>query len=704
MIPLWRIALAWLLVHAACGASPWDLSALEAPPPSQPSAAHDAGGVKAIFYDGLPWKGRPTKVFAYYGIPPVKEGEKVPAMVLVHGGGGSAFIPWVKLWMDRGYAAISMDTCGAVSGGGNNNHARHENGGPPGWGGFQQVDEALEDQWPYHAVADVILAHSWIRSRPEVDAARTGITGISWGGYLTSITAGVDHRFRFAAPVYGCGFITTNSTWLPAFAAMGPEKAGKWRGNWDPAVYLPDARMPVLWVTGTNDFAYPLDSLQLSYRAVKGPHFLAVRPRMPHGHGGAGENPEEILAMADAYLKGGPAMPQVAAGKREGRKVSAVFTSPVEVVSATLHHTREGGAWHRRKWEEMPAAISGDTITAEIPEGTRAYYLNIADARGRVASGDHEELGRTVSVKDTVELVRACSTALPGDEIVLAKGVYRLEDRSRILISGRPGPVTLSGYTGKPADVVIEGLGQDDKAVQVVFELTDSPGWTFRDLTTRNTYYHGFKFNTSSTGCVLRNVVMRDHGESGVKGTSDPARDRYPDGLLVEGCDIGFTKPTGGTRSVVEGIDGVAVKGWVIRNNRFVNIQKNGGPAYGAFTKGNSMDTVIEGNRFENCFIGASFGGGGTGGDFFRDHDKSAEHRWGVIRGNTFTGCTDAAIYINRGNACRIERNEIIRCGAAIQLRYPESTGWVEGNVVKEPVNPADPPVRLRDGAVLLGE
>ena len=46
--------------------------------------------VKAVFFEGPPWKGKPTRVFAYYGVPKSKNGEKAPAIVLVHGGGGSA--------------------------------------------------------------------------------------------------------------------------------------------------------------------------------------------------------------------------------------------------------------------------------------------------------------------------------------------------------------------------------------------------------------------------------------------------------------------------------------------------------------------------------------------------------------------------------------------------------------------------------------
>jgi hypothetical protein len=61
-----------------------------------------------------------------------------------------------------------MDTCGCVAGGDHGTRPRHDAGGPPGWGGFDQVDWPLEDQWSYHAVGAVILGHSLLRARSVV--------------------------------------------------------------------------------------------------------------------------------------------------------------------------------------------------------------------------------------------------------------------------------------------------------------------------------------------------------------------------------------------------------------------------------------------------------------------------------------------------------------------------------------------------------
>jgi dienelactone hydrolase len=373
-------------------ALPWDLKELSKAPKVFDDQEHTKDDIKAIFYQGLPWKGHPTRVFAYYGLPKLNSNEKVPAMVLVHGGGGSAYIPWVQLWVSRGYAAIAMDTCGATSNGefSEKKHPRHEEGGPPGWGGFDQIDQPTEDQWTYHAVADVILANSLIRSFPQIDRNRIGMTGISWGGYLVAIVAGLDPRFRFAAPVYGCGFLGDDSSWLPEFAKMGPEKAHKWLGLWDPSVYLPRAHMPMLWVDGSNDHPYPMDSLQKSYRLPKGPRTLSLRLRMPHGHE-PGVKPKEIQVFADNILRKGAPLARITGTGREGLKVWAAFESETPITKAELNYTTDTGQWEKRKWETLPAALNVKSrkVSAELPRDAAVYFFNLVDDRDLVVSSEH---------------------------------------------------------------------------------------------------------------------------------------------------------------------------------------------------------------------------------------------------------------------------------------------------------------------------
>ena len=379
-----------LILILALAQSSWDREALSKAPATAVAEGFEAEGLKAITYEGRPWKGKPTRVFAWVGLPKV-EGGKVPAMVLVHGGGGTAFVDWAKLWTGRGYAAIAMDLCGCVPKKGKSGWERLEQGGPPGWGGFDQIDGEEQDQWTWHAVADVLLAHSLIRSYPEVDPDRIGITGISWGGYLTCIAASVDGRFKFAAPVYGCGFLGDNSTWLDTFAKMGKEKSEKWLRLWDPSSYLKDAKMPFLWVNGTNDFAYPLDSYQKSYRLPGIERTLAIRVRMAHAHGGPGEKPEEIHAFANALFKSGTPPAHITGQGVEKDEAWATFASKSPVAKAELCFTKDTGKWQKRLWESAPGKIDGSKATAAVPEGAKVFYLNLVDERGLVVSTEHIE-------------------------------------------------------------------------------------------------------------------------------------------------------------------------------------------------------------------------------------------------------------------------------------------------------------------------
>jgi dienelactone hydrolase len=370
----------------------WDLAALSKPPATFPAEGFSAEGVRAVFYESVPYQGKPTRVFAWIGIPEHKEGERLPAMVLVHGGGGTAFDSWVRRWTARGYVAISMDTCGCLPGGDHGKRPRHEFGGPPGWGGWDQVNEPREDQWTYHAVSAAILGHSLLRSLSEVDPDRVGLTGISWGGYLTCIIAGVDPRFRFAIPVYGCGF-TDEHGFAGSVKGLGEAGAARWLRWWDPSAYLGQAAMPFLWVTGSNDFAYTPNALQKSYRLPTGARTLCVRLRMPHGHGDAGEGPEEIFTYADSVLKDGEALATITGQGQEGRQVWATFASPRPIVKAELNITKATGTWQDRLWEALPAALDpAGRVTAELPDGVTVYYLNLFDDRDCVVSSEHVEL------------------------------------------------------------------------------------------------------------------------------------------------------------------------------------------------------------------------------------------------------------------------------------------------------------------------
>ncbi|MGN0847092.1 MAG: alpha/beta hydrolase family protein [Kiritimatiellia bacterium] len=383
----------------------WNVQALDAAPRTfavEMPCSNEYGrvaGVAPIWIEGEPYRGRPTRVFAWWGLPEGASARNpAPAMVLVHGGGGTAFAKWVKLWNARGYAAIAMDTCGKIPQGERDGrpHGAHPWSGPSGWGSsVAQVNEPITDQWTYHAVAAVMRCHSFLRARPEVDAARTGLTGISWGGYLTSIVMDVDARFRFAAPVYGCGWYDLNPQW----DHMGtPGDYRRWLALWDPRNYLREmgadggGTRRVLWCCGTNDRWYPLNAVRRSYSALGSavPVALSLKLRMPHGHPPAGD-PREITALADSLLRGGAPLVEITEARLGADGLFVAFDAHGRrVARAELLATCDANpVLEHRPWTATPVAglrEEGTSFITPVPADAVMFFANVVTDDGLVTS------------------------------------------------------------------------------------------------------------------------------------------------------------------------------------------------------------------------------------------------------------------------------------------------------------------------------
>jgi cephalosporin-C deacetylase-like acetyl esterase len=369
---------------SAAQTGPWDMAALSKVPQATFGEAREQ--IQEVYYAGEIFKGKPTRVFAYYGKP---EGPgPFPGVVLVHGGGGGAFRDWVNHWVKNGYAALAMDLAG------NGPAGRLPDGGPDQGDNTKfsafGPDEA-KDVWTYQAVAAVIRGHSLLASLKEVDPKRTALTGISWGGYLTCIVAGLDHRFKAAVPVYGCGFIHEKSAWVDNyFAKMADDLKQRWVENFEPSRYLGQAQCPMLFMNGTSDFAYPLESYQKSYNLVKSPVTLCIQINRGHGH--IWTFPE-VDAFIDSYLKKGEPLLKVGPMKVEGEKASAVIAGSATVTKAQLDYANAKD----RIWQSVPAEVNGKSVTVNLPAVRPIiFYFNVTDERGLSISNPHVELPASV--------------------------------------------------------------------------------------------------------------------------------------------------------------------------------------------------------------------------------------------------------------------------------------------------------------------
>lgn len=382
------------------GIERWNLAELKQTPKMH--WVSQDGPVHSLLYSGERFQGAETEVFAFYASPATlgeaKGDEKFPGVVLIHGGGGTAFAEWTWLWAKRGYAAIAMDLSGSrpidpvYDADGvpvlnqtakQDTRTRLPNGGP-GHGHTEKFDSIggdISDDWPYHAVASVVRAHSLLRSFPEVIADRTAVTGISWGGYTTCLVASVDDRFQAAVPVYGCGFLFEGeSVQKPAIDKLG-ERREQWIRAYDPSSLLVHCRVPILFVNGTNDVHYPLDSYQKSFDVVPGRKQMRIEVNMRHGHP-AGWAPQEIGLFIDSFCRGGKPLPVPGKLAIEGDQVRLAYTSAVPLKSAALHYTTDGGLRSKRTWKSLPAEIGAATVVAPKPPAeANTWFISLTDQR-----------------------------------------------------------------------------------------------------------------------------------------------------------------------------------------------------------------------------------------------------------------------------------------------------------------------------------
>ena len=365
--------------------------------------------IQAISFDGLSMGGKKTRIFAYVGLPEgASAANPVPAMVLVHGGGGNAYMEWVRLWNERGYAAIAMETVGAFP-------------TSPGTGVTEGnvsaerelpdyicdvIDESeyviapdrmmktafaeVDEHWQYHGLSAVILSHNVLRQNAAVDASRIGAVGVSWGGTMVSQVIGYDTRFAFAIPIYGSAYISEPERPFISSAYVDD--------LWAAERNLDNYKNPILWFDWADDNNFVVSSYSKSYlhsRKNNPKTALALLKDWSHGHRVAW-NLEHGYAFADSIC-----FPEEKAAYAtftvlpEGNSAESTVCLPQGAtdVSASLVYLTEPmvykrfvkyfeSSWLEEYWQRNDTCLAIDTetgrITGKIPKDVLFYYICVS--------------------------------------------------------------------------------------------------------------------------------------------------------------------------------------------------------------------------------------------------------------------------------------------------------------------------------------
>lgn len=342
----------------------------------------DYGDAIAVYYDSIPYRGRDTKVFAYLAMPP-GDGP-VPGVVLLHGGGGTAYPQWAQAWAQRGYAALALDMEGnepVVPGG--YERVRHVSAGPGRTGDFDDTALPVQEQWMYHGLAAASRGLSWLRSNPRVKAQPVGLVGISWGSMAAGILVTLDRRFDFCVPIYGCGCLPGDPAYFGPVFAENPEAARLW----DPSGRFPAVKIPMLLVNGLMDTSFSLLSTVRSQALLQDAQ-LCLRPDFPHGHEPAWEIPEPY-AFADGLCGRGARMPIVKIA-RDGEQLLVFLDGlqETEAYQVQLIYSPTGIKYApdgqcRTEWilkDLQP--VQSEAFLLPYPAQSRFLFVNCVGAQG----------------------------------------------------------------------------------------------------------------------------------------------------------------------------------------------------------------------------------------------------------------------------------------------------------------------------------
>jgi dipeptidyl aminopeptidase/acylaminoacyl peptidase len=222
----------------------------------------------------IPFRGK--AIPAWFHLPPGYQGGRVPVVISIPGMDSfkEAMVAlYGDRWLNRGMAVLAIDGPGQYE--------------APMLGLYFSTD-AWVDTGP--AVAD------WLAARPEIDAARIGVTGTSFGSFFgTALTA---HEPRVAACAVmsvchepGCHtiFQEASPTFKRRFMYMSgivdEDEFDKFRETITWEGHADKIRVPYLCVAGEAEELSPLEYSERLIAALNGPKQMVVYQESRHSVG-----------------------------------------------------------------------------------------------------------------------------------------------------------------------------------------------------------------------------------------------------------------------------------------------------------------------------------------------------------------------------------------------------------------------------------
>jgi len=211
-------------------------------------------------------------------------GNKYPLILSIHGGpAGQYGVDWFhefQVYASRGWAVFFSNPRGST-----------------GYG--RKFARGIENEWGGKDYIDIMNGlNAAIAANPWIDTTRLGVTGGSYGGYMTNWIVGHTGRFKAAVTLRSISnFISDDGTRDGAYGHKDDFDGDifqKYDLYWDrsPLKYVQNVTTPILILHSDNDYRVPIEQGEQWFRALK--HFnktaeIVFFPRENHNLTRTGE-------------------------------------------------------------------------------------------------------------------------------------------------------------------------------------------------------------------------------------------------------------------------------------------------------------------------------------------------------------------------------------------------------------------------------
>jgi dipeptidyl aminopeptidase/acylaminoacyl peptidase len=218
--------------------------------------------------------------------------KKYPMILYIHGGPQQMFgTNWmfpVQLFAAHGWSVLYVNPRGST-----------------GYG-TKFVDAAV-NEWGGAIYRDLMSGVDSVLARNQwIDADRLGVTGCSFGGYMTNWIISHTTRFKAAVPMCSISNFVSDEGTRDSYYGHAADFGGDLYQNFDlywkysPIRYARDVRTPTLILHGESDQRVPLEQAEQWFRSLR--HFgvtseFVIFPRESHNGFSSGEPRHVVEAM-----------------------------------------------------------------------------------------------------------------------------------------------------------------------------------------------------------------------------------------------------------------------------------------------------------------------------------------------------------------------------------------------------------------------